>query len=327
MALFVPDSFLPMTPDQITEAQLPLTYKPLPVFAARRLQTFLSTGTDPNASFTIFSRLPLELRRKIWRLSLPERNIITIYTEIWAEDRGYTRRVYSAISSRLPPATLFANRESRAVTLEHYSPLFTQCEGQGGDRITYMDFQIDVLRLGILGLCWAKSVPGVEFDLRRVKHLAVPGSGEQISYRGHENAAVAFENFRNLHTLFFSTCHQRGAAHLYRPASQWPRTLASPFNCGDKEDEIEDGVDGMRPIERLRIWTVWQRLENGGLEGFTKPEIVVRLHKEDIATFDRRQYLEDYHEEMERQTEQLEREQHATEAESMIEALICLAFS
>jgi hypothetical protein len=78
----------------------------------------------PGKSFLLFSKLPLELRRKIWRATFTPRHVdLSIY------DCVVTPRPRWSINidkHRLPylPITLSVNRESRAETLQYYCYLF-----------------------------------------------------------------------------------------------------------------------------------------------------------------------------------------------------------
>ncbi|PMD19940.1 hypothetical protein NA56DRAFT_705176 [Hyaloscypha hepaticicola] len=69
-----------------------------------------------NHRFALFPMFPLELRQMIWIRALPKPQRVCLYV---------CQRHYQQPNSRLLPATLHANQESRQVTLENYViPLF-----------------------------------------------------------------------------------------------------------------------------------------------------------------------------------------------------------
>ncbi|KAI9049636.1 hypothetical protein LZ554_006661 [Drepanopeziza brunnea f. sp. 'monogermtubi'] len=87
--------------------------------------TELSTISDGNAmedglasnKFTCFPRLPLEIRRLIWRATLPGRRIVSLTPSFYDGAR--------APHAELPVAS-FINQESRSVASKHYYLLFQQ---------------------------------------------------------------------------------------------------------------------------------------------------------------------------------------------------------
>lgn len=110
-----------------------------------------SASTKDELLFTLFPKLPLELRRNIWKQAcFVPRNI-----DIWVQDllegnslcgRSYNSRfrghfryplnVFSYRSLSRPPAVLHATGESRAIGLEHYSLEFGTDIEQDFDRST-----------------------------------------------------------------------------------------------------------------------------------------------------------------------------------------------
>ncbi|KAL5327581.1 hypothetical protein ACEPPN_005282 [Leptodophora sp. 'Broadleaf-Isolate-01'] len=75
----------------------------------------IETTLDTSASFTLFPKLPLELRYKIWKDSFAGRHVgVTVGTV-----RGEPKR-YRIGSPQEPPFTLEVCTESRVETLRHY---------------------------------------------------------------------------------------------------------------------------------------------------------------------------------------------------------------
>lgn len=112
--------------------------------------------SDLEAKFTVFPKLPKELRLKIWGYSLPGRRSIAVMTTIFEENgrvvklkdsNGDSENVYSLYVREPSPAILFVNAESRAVALETYHPLLTKVKGGHEGGILYMNFDKDVLYL------------------------------------------------------------------------------------------------------------------------------------------------------------------------------------
>lgn len=71
---------------------------------------------DSLRSFTLFPKLPIELRLKIWRSTFPRNRSIDLHK--WAMARTYK---FLEEGEGLPaPVTLYVNSESRQETLKHY---------------------------------------------------------------------------------------------------------------------------------------------------------------------------------------------------------------
>ncbi|KAH8784373.1 hypothetical protein BGZ57DRAFT_925369 [Hyaloscypha finlandica] len=109
----------------------------------------LSTPTipveePPSLKFTLFPKLPPELRNKIWEFALPGPRKITIETwdcvivHVKLQHRHRQQQNKSDI-----PVTLHVCRDSRAIALKHYSLAFSYRLL----RAVYFDFEIDTLHL------------------------------------------------------------------------------------------------------------------------------------------------------------------------------------
>jgi hypothetical protein len=89
------------------------------------------------ATFTLFRKLPVELRRMIWRRCLPDSRIVEI---MWDEMTGFCR-------SPCPlPIALSVNKESREVALGFYKLCFGISDTPAK---VYFDMKVDQLYLGI----------------------------------------------------------------------------------------------------------------------------------------------------------------------------------
>ena len=120
-------------------------------------------------SFTLFPRLPLELRRLIWRHSLPGPRIIYIYC--WAP---------LCDSCCAMPTALHVNREARGIALERYKARFGLSSAPESPPEIYFNSEIDTIYLGVgnFGLSGPDTV--ISFlsllnptDLESIKHLAI----------------------------------------------------------------------------------------------------------------------------------------------------------
>jgi 2EXR family len=133
-----------------------------------------STTTIKTTTFPLFSQLPPELRRKIWKHALPEPRVINV---------DYVQRTRSTapsfVANHGPPTLLAVNREARAIALAQYEPAFRARTGPASDSRSsgfYFDFRRDTL-------CFATETTPVRIvffledmpraDIARVRFLAV----------------------------------------------------------------------------------------------------------------------------------------------------------
>ena len=104
--------------------------------------------SNPTRSFTLFPRLPTELRLKIWHLAMPGPRTITLQYKFRRRARLESALPYTAswTSKDLNPAALQVCHESRYEALEIYEQAFGThaCSG----RKVYFDFEQDTLKFG-----------------------------------------------------------------------------------------------------------------------------------------------------------------------------------
>ncbi len=120
------------------------------------------------ATFTIFQKLPAELRRMIWRHFLPGSRIVEI---IWDEGTGVCR-------SPCPlPIALSVNKQSREVALECYKLCLGTLDAPAK---VYFDMKVDQLYLGIGNIVAFSDNPLVEFlgvlpqgELTHIRHIVL----------------------------------------------------------------------------------------------------------------------------------------------------------
>jgi hypothetical protein len=132
--------------------------------------TYASTSVIENkdAKFTLFPKLPAELRRMIWHRSLPGPRVV----EVLFADR------YGFCFSPCPiPTALHVNREARDIALESYKACFATLKATS--RI-YFDMEVDILFFGVGNFAPSGEDPVAHLfqqllrrDLNQVKNIAI----------------------------------------------------------------------------------------------------------------------------------------------------------
>jgi len=113
--------------------------------------------------FTLFNKLPFDLRLMVWNLCIPPRVVEILFN----------RRTGVCRSTTPIPVLLHLNQEARYFALKHYQLAFgnDNCEP-----LIYFDFKIDTLYIGAGNVECCN--PGYLFtalgiqDTQKVKHLA-----------------------------------------------------------------------------------------------------------------------------------------------------------
>ena len=105
--------------------------------------------SEPKPTFTLFPKLPTELRHKIIRYSLPGPRLVHLYFK--KGDFSYENGAISPMISEVEfPVMLHVCRESRQETLKSYQLQF----GLGPNPPTvYFNFAIDTLQFGPIADC------------------------------------------------------------------------------------------------------------------------------------------------------------------------------
>jgi hypothetical protein len=143
--------------------------------------------------FTLFPKLPAELRLKIWDLVLPpEPNVITVEFD-WEDpddpDSNWHPKIkYNFENSPTPPMHLQVNMESRIHASKSYQLAF-DCSVLG-NRPKYFNFSKDVLRIKNKRLWWEEDglLEAIE-DVNKVKRVEISGGPNGLTY--HKEAASA----------------------------------------------------------------------------------------------------------------------------------------
>lgn len=109
------------------------------------INAFLISGPSSFDTFTLFEKLPLELRLTIWEMACTNPRVVE--TTFYYQDDTLCWRLFPSEKS---PVALFICKESRAHFLKQYQA-YAQ-EGVGNPKIQYLDLSIDtIIYTGILG--------------------------------------------------------------------------------------------------------------------------------------------------------------------------------
>lgn len=158
----------------------------------------VSTGFEernsiPATTFTLFPKLAAELREKIWLFALPPRTILYIRKNCARYLLGKNGSHEQNSEGLRNPTLLFVNRESRYLTLKHYSPRPSERDnGQYAGRIQYLDYETDIFDFrdtysvdnSSMGY-WSEDIetdPWIGHELARIERLQIVFKRGQ--YRG-----------------------------------------------------------------------------------------------------------------------------------------------
>ena len=133
-------------------------------------RTYLPSKSPINklARFTLFPKLPYELRHLIWRYSLPSRRVVDVL---------YDDKTGECKSPCPIPTALHVNSEARGVALESYELVFST---QKANAMVYFDFSVDALYIGVGNFSPSRSDPtcvlfrAMQYnDLKRIENLII----------------------------------------------------------------------------------------------------------------------------------------------------------
>jgi hypothetical protein len=120
--------------------------------------------------FTLFPKLPLELRLSIWELALPESRIVTLEPSRSEVDHRHSLRFGK---SDKPPVLLQVNHESRSLTLRTYHRFFDS--EHLFNRPKYFNNAKDTLHIMgdwvYCGQPWLKNPFAITKDFKKIRHL------------------------------------------------------------------------------------------------------------------------------------------------------------
>jgi hypothetical protein len=140
-------------------------------------------------TFTLFPKLPPELRIKVWGFALPEPRVVEI--DGWRIDKW----PYISKRSRKAPSLLQVNAESRSLAMISYKLSFGNVDGGP----TYFDFEKDTLYLRSFLPKWLSSP--LNEDFTKVQNLAIWFDlYSHVAYLEHR-----LEHFKNLKNVTVNT--------------------------------------------------------------------------------------------------------------------------
>jgi hypothetical protein len=170
-----------------------------------------------NPTFTLFPKLPPELRLKICKLALPTSRVImirTTYCKYWTPKGPKAQHSHHCRDKSLaPPHLLHVNRECREVALEHYNLAFADYLHNP----IYFDFSRDILCFEdstVTGFFTCIDVfkpksttqppSSGPIECSKVRNLALLGHNFQLDRTVRGEYRGGLYNFCNLETLFLN---------------------------------------------------------------------------------------------------------------------------
>jgi hypothetical protein len=198
-------------------------------------------------TFTLFPKLPPELRIKIWGFVLEPR-VVAIKGQVAIQGRDIDKWTYFSERCGKAPSLLQVNAEARSIAMIRYRLSFSNVVGGP----TYFDFEKDTLHLRGFLPEWLSS-PWNE-DFTKVQNLAIWFN----VYSRVENLESRLEHFKNLKnvTVYNDT-------YIGVPVGSTSETIDAVLEIHDKKtQELFD-----------RLWTAFQESLSKREEGkvFTLP--------------------------------------------------------
>ena len=189
------------------------------------------------AKFTLFPNLAIELRRIIWRLSLPGQRVVEL---LYDNCTGQCR------SSCPIPTTLHVNSESRGLALEHYTLAFGT---ERAEASIYFDFKIDALFLGVGNFSPPIAEP-VRYFLRSLQQKDL----ESIENIIVEDYLCPFYRLCELNTASDIDDESNDGIDNSEPEAE-TSSVNSEFSWGDELLPFEPLFRGMSSLQTLTIVT------------------------------------------------------------------------
>jgi hypothetical protein len=143
----------------------------------------LPAFTTPGPRFTLFPKLPAELRLMIWKAALPGPRLVEVNFGFKNNEFCFGSELASCTSPTAPPAILGACGESRTEALKYYGLCFAMRDGQAN--ISF-DLEVDTLFITCEDLIHLLSSLNVVGGLRLpsfqgLRHLALRLYGDDLN--------------------------------------------------------------------------------------------------------------------------------------------------
>jgi hypothetical protein len=233
----------------------------------------------PAPSFTLFDKLPIEIRFSIWELALPEPRIVYIeQVELRASApqplprRRWDNQLWGIRTGCKPPTILFVNRESFSVASRHYQRAFA-CQNASypapGFAQTWFDFSRDLLFIDEDSFTQRHStyspddpdpdrleegiVRGMNDicrrDIERVRNLALYGPGGLFLDEVERCAAKVLGTMGRVNNLYVV---EDRLTHAYEHCDDWTFwDMRNAGNAKDWEDEWRCLLGRARSLEEF----------------------------------------------------------------------------
>ena len=177
---------------------------------APNLKTTMATLEEPKPeSFTLFPKLPIELRLRIWRLTFPPSRVLKIPV---VPSRPSLQRQLSACN----PVALFVNHESRSEALRLYRPLMRHSDNASGPtKAVYFDPDTDITCIGVTATPFWESQPleifvsegGVLDYIKHVKFCGILWDAvEAAVFKREKVDNMCFHHFKALESINMAFC-------------------------------------------------------------------------------------------------------------------------
>ena len=235
-----------MVSDILQEAPVPET--PAQILSSLAGQ-FGGLSCNQQARFTLFKKLPIEIRLKIWEDAIPDPRVVDIHMTTLKP--GVPRLIFK--STAIVPALLSVSREARKTILETYTLCF---ETKGSAKKIRLCPQDTALMLGMAAIDFVGRVGGRDLEPMRtaiagIEVLAFPINSWH-GFQPNKFYSSATHNFAALRNLILVGCKkcdhcdrvQRNLDKLGKdpqPLLRWKRLIRKAFK--DRLLKDNDGVE------------------------------------------------------------------------------------
>jgi hypothetical protein len=219
----------------------------------RMLKEHENSAANSCRSFTLFSALPLDIQKKIWRHTLPSSRIVEI---CWCP-KSETYRSYCP-----PPVTLQVCQASRNEVLLAYQKL-----DPDSFKSIYIDFKSDTLLLssGDLDYFWAFTYLRIYDQLREIQHLAIeiPAWKDAVEKSWFLEFLLEMTSLEELSIVWGSFKKPRASYFGHFPPL--PPSCSSVFEALEKERKLHSAWDTIIP--KLRLVSAKRSFGTGSING------------------------------------------------------------
>ncbi|KAF8863739.1 hypothetical protein BDZ45DRAFT_737945 [Acephala macrosclerotiorum] len=178
--------------------------------ATVKSKSFPSRSTRPNGTtFTVFPKLPIELRTMIWTSSLPGSRTVEINRTRQDDNTAPEYR-----SPAIIPAALHVCQESRTIAQEHYSLSFGSSIWEDAGRV-WFDKNIDVTFFNCRRLSHHREITRFFMwagDIDKIQHLGMCGAACESLVASLANNEVLVERLKKNMKVQSMVCTSHGTS-------------------------------------------------------------------------------------------------------------------